>query len=125
MHTDSACEVRCLHPEAVQRATQALEAEPDLIGMASLFAAFGDPTRLRLLLALQIEPLCTCDLAVVLGVSESAVSHQLRTLKSLDLVKSERRDRMMFHRLTSTITEALSAVARSHVVGSLTSAEAA
>lgn len=125
MSSDTACDVRCLHPNAVKRAVAALEAEPSLVHMAALFAALGDPTRLRLLMALKAGPLCTCDLAVVLGVTESAVSHQLRTLKALDLVRSERQDRMMFHHLTDAVVEALAEVAGRWVEEPATSAEAA
>lgn len=111
MSSDTACDVRCLHPNAVKRAVAALETEPSLVHMAALFAALGDPTRLRLLMALKTGPLCTCDLAVVLGVTESAVSHQLRTLKALDLVRSERQDRMMFHHLADGVVGSLTEVA--------------
>jgi DNA-binding transcriptional ArsR family regulator len=117
MPSDTSCDVRCLHPDAVKRAVAALEAEPSVARTAALFSALGDPTRLRLLLALKAGPLCTCDLAVVLGVTESAVSHQLRTLKALDLVESERQNRMMFHRLDDVVVEALAEVAGRWVAG--------
>lgn len=115
MPSDTTCDVRCLHPNAVKRAGAALEAEPSLVRMAALFAALGDPTRLRLLLALKAERLCTCDLAVVLGVTESAVSHQLRTLKALDLVRSERQNKMMFHHLTDSVVLTLTEIASRRV----------
>lgn len=125
MPSDTICDVRCLHPSAVKRAMTTLDALPHLMPMAALFAALGDPTRLRLLLALNAEPLCTCDLAVVLGVTESAVSHQLRTLKALDLVRSERQNKMMFHHLTDSVVLALTEVASQRVEGTSFAVEAA
>lgn len=71
----------------------ALEASVAVLG------ALGDLTRLRLVTALLQGPLCTCDLAAVLGVSDSAVSHQLRLLKELHLVTSQREGRIVYHEL--------------------------
>ena len=81
----------------------------------ALFAALGDPTRLRLLAALQAGPLCTCDLAATLGVTESAVSHRLRGLRALRLVASERDGKMVYHRLDDEHVAALLSVADEHV----------
>ena len=81
----------------------------------ALFAALGDPTRLRLLAALQAGPLCTCDLAATLGVTESAVSHQLRGLRALRLVASDRDGRVVYHRLDDDHVAALLDVAAEHV----------
>lgn len=111
MSSDSSCKVRCLHPDAVKCAVASLAAQPEVARSAALFSALGDPTRLRLLLAITTGSLCTCDLAVVLGVTESAVSHQLRTLKALGLVESERKSQMMFHRLADPVVEILTGVA--------------
>jgi ArsR family transcriptional regulator len=83
--------------------------------MAALFAALGDPTRLKLLIALSLTSLCTCDLAAVLGVSESAVSHQLRLLKELDLVRSRRGGKVVRHELADGHVRALVRVAEEHV----------
>ena len=96
-----------------------------LEAVAALFAALGDPTRLRLLLALRSVPLCTCDLAELLGVTDSAVSHQLRMLKALGLVRSERQERMMFHHLADSVVEVLTGVAIRRVDEVETSAAAA
>ena len=117
--TDSdplACTVRCVHPDAVDAARATLaDREGDLDAARALFAALGDPTRLRLLAALQGGPLCTCDLAATLGVTESAVSHQLRGLRALRLVASERDGKMVYHRLDDDHVAALLSVAAEHV----------
>ena len=118
--TDS-CDVRRVHPDAVDAARAALaDREGDLDAARELFAALGDPTRLRLLAALQAGPLCTCDLAATLGVSESAVSHQLRGLRALRLVASDRDGRVVYHRLDDDHVAALLDVAAEHVAEAAT-----
>lgn len=69
------------------------------LGVAEMFAAFGDPTRLRLLYALAESELCVADLAAILGVSASAVSHQLRGLRLLRLVKYRRAGKSLIYAL--------------------------
>lgn len=91
-----ACEVRCIDPGAIRTARRALVA-PEVERLAALFGALGDPTRFRLITALLTGPLCTCDLAAVLAVSASAVSHQLRLLKDAGLVTSRREGRVVYH----------------------------
>ena len=95
---DLACETRCVDPGAIQTARIAIS-DRDLEASAVLLSAMGDLTRLRLVAALLEGPLCTCDLATVLGVSDSAVSHQLRLLKGLQLVTSRREGRIVYHEL--------------------------
>ncbi|WP_017304801.1 ArsR/SmtB family transcription factor [Spirulina subsalsa] len=67
--------------------------------MAEFFSFLGDPNRLRILSLLAQEELCVCDLAIALTMSESAVSHQLRTLRAIRLVRYEKRGRKVFYRL--------------------------
>lgn len=95
---DLACEMQCVDLRAVQAARSTLR-DGDLEVSAALLSALGDLTRLRLVTALLGGPLCTCDLASVLGVSDSAVSHQLRLLKDLQLVTSRREGRIVYHEL--------------------------
>jgi len=85
-------------PDATEAARVAVSGL-QLRDAASLMGALGDLTRLRLMSALLVGPLCTCDLASVLGVSDSAVSHQLRLLKDLHLVESRRDGRIVYHEL--------------------------
>ena len=67
--------------------------------LAETFRALGDPTRVRILDALSRAELCVCDIATLLSLTESAVSHQLRLLRSLRLVRSRREGRMVFYAL--------------------------
>ena len=119
------CTVRCVHPDAVGRARAAISAEPALDAAAALFGALGDPTRLRLLRALTDGELCTCDLAAVLGVTESAVSHGLRLLKERSLVESRRVGRVVYHRLADAHVAALVRTGLAHAAEPAPPAEVA
>ena len=82
------------------RVADALAAAPDptiLELVAGAFEALGDPTRLRILYALAVQPLCVRDVALVVGVSESAVSHQLRLLRDRRLVKPRREGYLVYY----------------------------
>ena len=90
---------RGVHVHAVRAARAALPAGERMGALAQFFAALGDPTRLRIVAALASEELCVCDLAAAIGQSESAVSHQLRHLRELRLVRSRREGRRVFYAL--------------------------
>jgi len=82
------------------RVADALAAAPDptiLELVAGAFEALGDPTRLRILYALAVQPLCVRDVALVVGVSESAVSHQLRLLRDRRLVRPRREGNLVYY----------------------------
>jgi ArsR family transcriptional regulator, lead/cadmium/zinc/bismuth-responsive transcriptional repressor len=76
-----------------------LLAEPTVVALAEIFKTLGDTTRVRILDALSHGEVCVCDLAGVLGLTESAVSHQLRLLRSLRLVKARRDGRHIYYTL--------------------------
>ncbi|AGY58298.1 ArsR/SmtB family transcription factor [Gloeobacter kilaueensis] len=109
------CESVGLHPEGVGRAVARLEVFGDGQDLAELFAAFGDPTRLRILTALSEGDLCVCDLSAALGMTASAVSHQLRLLRSLRLVRSRREGRVVYYRLDDEHVLNLLAQGEAHV----------
>jgi len=99
--TAERCEVECVHPEHV---TPLLGRVLDYAGADRVAATFGvlaDPTRARIVHALSLsqEELCVCDLAVLLGISQSALSHQLRLLRDRDVVARTKRGRMVYYRL--------------------------
>jgi ArsR family transcriptional regulator, lead/cadmium/zinc/bismuth-responsive transcriptional repressor len=97
--TLDACEVFVADPAKVARVRAALIGSRQVAGLSETFRALGDPTRVRILDALTHEELCVCDLATLLGLTESAVSHQLRLLRTLRLVRARRDGRMMFYAL--------------------------
>lgn len=93
------CECRMVHEDKVELARR-LALTPDAAQiMSNLFKACADPGRLRLLHALLHQEMCVCDLAALLNVSESAVSHQLRLLRTLGLVANRRDGVVLYYRL--------------------------
>jgi ArsR family transcriptional regulator, lead/cadmium/zinc/bismuth-responsive transcriptional repressor len=113
--TDLVCEDRVVHIDAVRAARARLPEQASLRGMAELFATFGDPTRLRILAALSGGELCVCDLAATVGQSDSAVSHQLRLLRGLGLVRSRRDGRLVYYALDDDHIDTLYRQALEHV----------
>jgi DNA-binding transcriptional ArsR family regulator len=98
MHAD-VCSVVCIHPEKVDRARTRMVSEGTAERLAELFKVLADPTRVRILSALQHGELCVCDLAAAISASQSAVSHQLRLLRVARLVKVRREGKMAFYSL--------------------------
>jgi ArsR family transcriptional regulator, lead/cadmium/zinc/bismuth-responsive transcriptional repressor len=93
------CDVIHLHPARVAELRAALIGPEVVTDLAETFRTLGDPTRVRILDALSHGELCVCDLAALVRLSESAVSHQLRLLRSLRLVRPRRDGRMVFYAL--------------------------
>ena len=79
--------------------SKSLPDQNTIIGLAEIFKVIGDPTRLRICMLLSKDEYCVSDLAAILSLSESAVSHQLRLLKSLRLVKYHREGKLCFYAL--------------------------
>ncbi len=94
-----ACEVFVADREKVARVRAGLMAPGEVGALAETFRALADPTRVRILDALSAAELCVCDLATLLAVTESAVSHQLRLLRTMRIVRSRREGRMVFYAL--------------------------
>jgi DNA-binding transcriptional ArsR family regulator len=93
------CEVQCVDDLKVQRARRSLPSPDAVVTLAETFRVLGDPTRLRLVAALAAEELCVCDLATLLGVSQSAVSHSLRALRQLRLVRYRKAGKIAYYSL--------------------------
>lgn len=98
--TPERCEVECLHPEHVAPLLGRILDYAAADRVASTFAVLADPTRSRILHALSLaDELCVCDLALLLGISQSGLSHQLRLLRNRDVVARSKRGRMVYYRL--------------------------
>jgi len=93
------CEAHCVHDNLVKKVLQDLPDEDTLYDLAELFKVFGDSTRIRILFALFESELCVCDISETLGMTQSAVSHQLQILRQSKLVKSRREGKSMFYSL--------------------------
>ncbi|SMD05857.1 transcriptional regulator, ArsR family [Desulfocicer vacuolatum DSM 3385] len=93
------CQIQCVHPEAVDRVKDKMPSQDILMNLADFFKVFGDHTRIRILTALYREELCVCDLVEVLGMNQSAVSHQLRVLRGAKVVKFRKQGKMVYYSL--------------------------
>jgi DNA-binding transcriptional ArsR family regulator len=112
---ETVCEHRVFHPEKINKARKHMCAEEDLAALAETFSVLGDYTRVRILNALSVGELCVCDLTAVLGVSQSAVSHQLRLLRAAKLVKYRREGKRVIYTLDDEHVEKLFAEGLHHV----------
>ena len=93
------CESEVIHEEQVSLVRSLMVSEEEYLALASLYKMFGDPTRIRILHALLQIELCVCDLAALLGLTKSAVSHQLKALRLANLVKFRREGQVIFYSL--------------------------
>lgn len=113
---DERCDESCLDEETVRRARAALHPAESIGTLAETFKVLGDPTRLSIALTLSREELCVCDLANVLGMSQSAVSHSLRALRQLRLVRYRKEGRIAYYALDDDHIAQLLRQGISHVV---------
>ena len=99
IHDVECCEECAVHDEVVQSVRGMLQDDDDLYDLAELFKVFGDSTRIRILFVLFESEMCVCDIAQLLNMTQSAISHQLRILKQSQLVKSRRDGKSVFYSL--------------------------
>lgn len=93
------CNCNIIHEEIVTEAKSTMPDEEMLYDLAELFKVFGDTTRIKIICALYESELCVCDIANLLNMTQSAVSHQLRTLKAARLVKFRRAGKVVYYSL--------------------------
>ncbi len=110
----SDCEI--IHEEIVQDTKEKMMTKQQYIDLASLFKLFGDATRVQILHALEQNELCVCDIAALLGLTKSAVSHQLKALKLANLVKFRREGQTVFYSLADSHVKTLIDIAFEHIM---------
>lgn len=93
------CECRHDHKELIASLKEQAPDDETLLRLAELFKIFGDPTRIKILYALLGHEMCVCDIAGLLAMSQSSISHQLRLLKQSSLVKFRREGKQVFYSL--------------------------
>ena len=93
------CEFIHVHDEVVEKVSREMPSEDVLFDLSELFKVFGDSTRIRILYCLFASEMCVCDIATLLNMTQSAISHQLSVLKKNKLVKSRREGKIMFYSL--------------------------
>ena len=91
------CELMCAHEEIVEKVQKEMPDEDTLYDLTELFRIFGDSTRIRILYVLFEAEMCVCDIAALLGMTQSAISHQLRALKNAKLVTSRREGKTIYY----------------------------
>jgi DNA-binding transcriptional ArsR family regulator len=93
------CDCYVIHEDIVNQVKSKMPQEEILNGLAELFKILGDSTRIKILWALDEAELCVCDIAFLLNMTQSAISHQLRVLKQANLVKNRKEGKIVFYSL--------------------------
>jgi len=99
MERSYSCDCEMIHEEIVENTRAKMQAETEYMDLAALFKMFGDGTRVKILHALEQNELCVCDLAALLSMTKSAISHQLKALRLSNLVKSRRDGQVIYYSL--------------------------
>lgn len=109
------CDCNIIHKEAVANVLNKLPSTTTFENLAKLFKLIGDPTRCRILFALDNEEMCVCDIANVLKMTKSAVSHQLRLLRQSQIVKTRKSGKEVYYTLDDEHIQKLFEIALEHI----------
>ena len=109
------CDCNEIHDDLLKIVNDTMPEETELYDLAELFKVFGDSTRIRILFVLFEAEVCVCDLAKVLNMTQSAISHQLRILKANKLVNSRREGKSVFYSLADGHVRTIIAQGREHI----------
>ena len=93
------CDCNAIHEDIVNQVRDKMPQEESLYDLAELFKVFGDSTRIRILWALHEAEMCVCDIVVLLNMTQSAISYQLRVLKQANLVKNRKEGKVVYYSL--------------------------
>ncbi len=97
---DELCECEIIHEDIVKSVRSTFPKDEIIFDLADFYKIFGDTTRVKILFALDKSELCVCDISALLGMSVSAVSHQLKILRDSNLVKTKREGKVIFYSLS-------------------------
>jgi len=109
------CDCHEVHKDLIAKVTNHMPDEDELYDLAELFKVFGDSTRIRILSVLLGEEMCVCDLAEVLAMNQSAISHQLKILKQAKLVKNRRDGKQVYYSLSDDHVSTILAMGLEHI----------
>ena len=109
------CEETCVHNDIVNVVRSQMPDEDEMYDLAELFKVFGDSSRIKILFALFSNEICVCDLAESLGMTQSAVSHQLKILKTAGLVKARRDGKQMIYSLAYDHVRTIMGQGKEHI----------
>lgn len=109
------CTVKCINEEKVKETALMMPDSDQIAKMANIYKAMSDPSRLRILSVLLTQEHCVCDIAVLCGQSDSAISHQLRLLRTLNIVKTRRDGKIIYYSLSDDHVDTLLKMSLAHV----------
>ena len=109
------CEFMHVHEEIVDKVEKAMPGEQELLDLAEFFKVFGDSTRIKILYVLSQSEMCVCDIATLLQMGQSAISHQLRVLKQMRLVNFRRDGKTVFYSLSDDHIQTILAQGMEHI----------
>ena len=112
---DEKCEVTLIHEDNVKKAINELPDDELIADLSDMFKIFGDQTRVKILMALESGELCVCDIAAVLSMSQSAISHQLRVLKQSNILKTRREGKVVYYSISDDHVKEIFNMAMVHV----------
>lgn len=112
---DEKCEVTLIHEDNVKKAINELPDDELIADLSDMFKIFGDQTRVKILMALESGELCVCDIAAVMNMSQSAISHQLRVLKQSNIVKTRREGKVVYYSISDDHVNEIFDIAMVHV----------
>ena len=113
MNRTTTCDCHVIHEEVVNKAQQSMP--PTLHSLASMYKLFADDTRVKILWALCQNDMCVCDLAVLLDMTKSAVSHQLKNLRLANLVKFKRQGQIVYYSIADEHVICILSVGLEHI----------
>lgn len=112
---DEKCEVTLIHEDNVKKAINELPNDELIADLSDMFKIFGDQTRVKILMALESGEMCVCDIAAVMDMSQSAISHQLRVLKQSNIVKTRREGKVVYYSISDDHVKEIFDIAIVHV----------
>ncbi|MFR4778530.1 MAG: ArsR/SmtB family transcription factor [Finegoldia magna] len=112
---DEKCEVTLIHEDNVKKAINELPNDELIADLSDMFKIFGDQTRVKILMALESGEMCVCDIAAVMDMSQSAISHQLRVLKQSNIVKTRREGKVVYYSISDDHVKEIFDMAIVHV----------
>ncbi len=112
---EGSCEFMHIHEEIVEKVEKVMPDEQQLLDLSEFFKVFGDSTRIKILYVLSQSEMCVCDIATLLQMGQSAISHQLRVLKQMRLVTFRRDGKTVFYKLADSHIQTILAQGMEHI----------
>ncbi len=115
-HKDTVeCDCDIVHKDKVQKAKKEMLNDDILLMISDLFKAMSDSTRIKIISILEKQEMCVCDIAVLLNMTKSAISHQLKNLKEMELIKSRREGKVVFYSLADEHVKQIFDISLDHI----------